>query len=143
MRAARIGRWLALLLLAAAAAAQFAQRPGMSYERENPPNLARLDVRRIRGKVVDRMHTAVPGVALGLYTETAPHKLLALGTSDTQGNFDFGKKIAAGNYRLIAKYPGLCTANIPLQVNPHGSGKKIILHMQYPGLGFCSFALLH
>lgn len=134
-------RLLLLIACAGMCLAQTARRPGMSYTLESPPN-PQLDVRQIRGEAVDPIPTAIPLVALGLYTDAAPHKLLALGSTDEQGKFDFGKKIAPGKYRLIAIYPGLCTANIPLAVTRHGSGKKIILHMTYPGLGACSYAML-
>lgn len=134
-------RFLFFLLLAGMCLAQTAHRPGMSYAVESPPN-PQLEVRRIRGEAVDPIQTAIPLVELGLYTGSAPHKLLALGSTDEQGKFDFGKQIAPGKYHLIAIYPGLCTANIPLLVDRHGTGKKIILHMTYPGLGACSYALL-
>ncbi|TAN22952.1 MAG: hypothetical protein EPN33_05495 [Acidobacteria bacterium] len=134
-------RLLLIILAAAACLAQTAQRPGMSYAVENPPN-PQLAVRQIRGEAVDPIHMGIPLVELGLYTGAAPHKLLAVGSTDENGKFDFGKKVAPGKYHLIALYPGLCTANIPLLVNRHGSGKKIILHMTYPGLGACSYASL-
>lgn len=134
-------RFLLLILFAGMCLAQTARRPGMSYAVENPPN-PQFEVRRIRGEAVDPIQMAIPLVELGLYTDATPHKLLALGSTDEHGKFDFGKQIAPGKYHLIAIYPGLCTANIPLEVNRYGSDKKIILHMTYPGLGACSYALL-
>lgn len=113
----------------------------MTYEIENPPNLL-LEVKRIRGLAVDPTATVIPGIALGLYTESEPHRLLAAATTDEKGKFDFGKSIPPGDYRLIAKYPGLCTANVPIQLSRKGSGKEIQLRMQSPALGGCSTASL-
>ncbi len=137
---------LLTLALGWGAAAQFAplpgQPPGLSYTRETPPNRARLAVPRIQGRALDHIGMAVPEVVLGLYSDPAPHQLLARAMTGPNGHFDFGKKIPPGNYRLIAMYPGTCTANIPLQVNPRAKHKKLQLRMEYPGLGVCSYALL-
>jgi|GEM_PF-4599617 len=133
-------RLLLLLFLSGLLYGQFAKRPGMSYAEETPPNRVRIVLRHLHGQARDRGDQAVPAVALGLYTEAAPHTLVALGQTDDGGNFDFGKKLAAGSYRLIAMYPGLCTANIPVEVNPRGPNQKIELRMEYPGLDVCSYA---
>jgi len=133
-------RLLLLLFLSGLALGQLAKRPGMSYTEETPPNRVRIVLKHLRGQARDRGDQPIPAVALGLYTEAAPHELIALGETDDGGNFDFGKKLAPGPYRLIAMYPGLCTANIPVEVNPRGPDKKLALRMEYPGLDVCSYA---
>ncbi|MGH9394850.1 MAG: hypothetical protein ACRD1E_11820 [Terriglobales bacterium] len=127
---------------AALATAQAPQRPGMSYTEESPPSRARLELRHLQGQARDRAGMAIPGVALGLYTDAAPHRLLALALADADGKFDFGKRLAPGDYRLIAQYPGLCTANIPVRVSPRAPGRKLALRMEFPGLDVCSYAQL-
>ncbi len=116
--------------------------PGLSYTRETPPNRVRLPLRRVRGQALDHIGMVVPNVVLGLYSDPAPHKLLARAMTGPGGHFDFGNHIPPGNYRLIAMYPGACTANIPLQVNPRAKNKRLRLRMEYPGMGMCSYALL-
>lgn len=123
-------------------APQLAQRPGLSYTRETPPNRARLTLPRVQGRALDHIGMVIPEVVLGLYSDPAPHKLLARAMSGPDGRFDFGKSIAAGSYRLIAMYPGTCTANIPLRVDRRAKRKKLQLQMEFPGLGVCSYALL-
>ncbi|MGH9483711.1 MAG: hypothetical protein ACRD1F_01530 [Terriglobales bacterium] len=135
-------RQLLLIVLAASAClAQSGRPPGMSYAVENPPQ-PQIEVRQIRGKAIDRMNMAIPLVQLGLYTAAGPHKLLAIAATGEHGKFDFGHELPPGKYRLIVRYPGLCTANIPVDLSRHGSGKKIALHMVFPGLGGCSYAVL-
>jgi hypothetical protein len=135
-----------MVALGLGAARQYApplgQRPGLSYTRETPPNRVRLPLPRVQGQALDHIGLVVPDVVLGLYSDPAPHRLLARAMSGPGGHFDFGKRIPPGNYRLIAMYPGTCTANIPLRVDPRAKHKKLQLRMEYPGLGVCSYALL-
>jgi hypothetical protein len=137
---------IAVMALAVAASAQYAslpnKAPGLSYTRENPPNRVRLALPRVQGQALDHIGMAVPGVVLGLYSDPAPHRLLARTVSDTSGRFDFGKAIPPGTYRLIAMYPGTCTANVPLRISRRARHKQLRLRMEYPGLGVCSYALL-
>ncbi|MGH9415219.1 MAG: carboxypeptidase-like regulatory domain-containing protein [Terriglobales bacterium] len=131
-------------LAAAATPAQYAApyHPKMAYAEQASPARARLPLPRIRGQITDRAGNAVPQVELGLYTDAAPHKLLALALSDDHGKFDFGGAIPSGNYRLIAMYPGLCTANVPLELNRNARRRSLALRMEYPGLDVCSHATL-
>lgn len=117
-----------------------AQAQGMRYEEESPPILERLPLRQLRGQARDRMGNAISGLLLGLYTDASPHQLLAATETDAHGNFDFGRRLPAGNYRLIAKYPGLCTANIPVAVTTQTRHSHLELRMEYPGLDVCSSA---
>ncbi len=119
------------------------QAMGMSYTREHPPNLRRLGLRRLQGQARDRMHNAIPGVQLGVASDPAPHRLLQAGVTDEHGKFNFGKAVPPGNYRLIAKYPGLCTANIPIAISPRARHNHLQLRMEYPGLDVCSYAEAH
>lgn len=143
-----MSRWLPVavaLALGLAAAGQLQvespqQALGMSYTRETPPNRVRLALRRLQGQAKDRMENVIPGVQLGVYTDAGPHRLLAASVTDEHGKFDFGKAVPPGDYRLIAKYPGLCTANIPVEINPRARHSHLELRMEYPGLDVCSYA---
>lgn len=131
-----------LIVLAAAVLAQTAPRPAMSYEAGGNRNQPSIAVRQVRGVVKDREGIAVPHVGLGLFTGTPDHRLVEMVLSGPDGQFDFGQHISEGRYRLVAKYPGLCTVNIPIVLNRRASGKKILLDMRYPGLDVCSYAQL-
>ena len=125
---------------------QTARRPAMSYEVESPPVAGapaqpQLRVRTIQGEVRDREGMAIPHVGLGLFTDTPDHRFLRIVVTGDNGSFDFGH-VAPGSYRLVAKYPGLCTANIPLSVDRNAPGRHILLRMEYPGLDVCSRARL-
>jgi len=138
------------LALAAALAAQVPQTlpqavtaaRALAYEEETPPNLSRLELRRAEGVARDRSSSPIPAVTIGLFSDDGGgHKLLAALTTGQDGKFDFGDKIPDGNYRLIAKYPGLCTANIPIAVRKHARHHhRLELRMEYPGLDVCSYA---
>lgn len=120
-----------------------AQRPApsaMSYEDETPPSPVRFELRRVAGVARDRAGMAIPRVGLGLFTDAAPHRLLALVVTGPNGKFDFGK-LPDGDYRLVAKYPGLCTANIPIALRRQARNRHHLeLRMEYPGLDVCSYA---
>ncbi|HEY7837136.1 MAG TPA: carboxypeptidase-like regulatory domain-containing protein [Terriglobales bacterium] len=128
-----------------AAAPRQAPRPFMSYEVEVPPVAgapaqAALEVSRIRGRAHDDVGNSIATVGLGLFTADANHQFITMVITDNQGKFDFGQAIPAGNYRLVAKYPGSCTANIPITVNRRAHHSTIDLTMEYPGLDLCSSA---
>lgn len=138
---------MTLGLMAAAAAPPPPQyvapyHPKMAYAEQSPPATVRLALPQVRGQVTDRVGNAVAQVELGLYTDPAPHKLVALALSDDNGKFDFGRSIPSGDYRLIAMYPGLCTANVPIELTPKARRRQLALRMAYPGLDVCSTATL-
>lgn len=133
---------LALPALAGAPAQLLAPSPkAMSYEEETPPNLVRFELRKVEGVARDRMGNVIPTVGLGLFTDASPHRLVAMVITDDKGKFDFSDRVPDGDYRLVAKYPGLCTANIPLAVRHKAPNRHHLdLRMEYPGLGVCSYA---
>ena len=131
--------------LAAAGQNPAPRKPPMSYEVEvapvaGAPAQAALEVSRIRGRVHDHAGNSIPTAGLGLFTADASHRFIAMVITDNKGTFDFGKAIPAGSYRLVAKYPGSCTANIPITVSRRAHHSKIDLTMEYPGLDLCSSA---
>lgn len=121
---------------------------GMSYEIEvapvaGAPEQPALEISRIRGRARDPGGNAIEDVGLGLFTADASHRFITMVVSDADGNFDFGKSVPAGQYRLVAKYPGSCTANIPITLNRRARHSHIDLTMAYPGLEVCSSARAH
>lgn len=138
-------RWLLLFALAAPLAAQFpltpAQATRLTYTEMSPPMSERFLLRQARGVVEGREGAPIARVQLGIYTEAAPHRLLAATVTDDQGRFKFELKLPSGDYRLIALYPGLCSANVPLRLDPHaGNRHHLVLTLEYPGLDLCARA---
>ena len=131
--------WISILFLAALAAAQSPLHLGLAYAPE-PPAALRLQLRRVRGQVQDREQLPVEGAALGLFQETGSHEMLAIVVSGNKGKFDFGAKVPPGDYQLVAQYPGLCTANIPITLTPAARHDQIVFTMTVPSLGPCSSA---
>lgn len=128
-----------------AAAARAMTRGGMSYEVEvapvaGAPEQQAIEVSRIRGRARDPGGSAIEDVGLGLFTADASHRFITMVVTDADGNFDFGKSVPAGEYRLVIKYPGSCTANVPLTLSRRARHSHIEVTMRFPGLGLCSSA---
>ena len=132
---------ISLSLLGLLAVAQAPIHLGLAYAPEPAP-VIRLSLRRVRGLLRDHENLAIPGVALGLFPETAGHAMLAISVSDAHGKFDFGGQVPAGDYQLVAQYPGLCTAHVPVTVSPGAKNRQLVFEMTFPGLGACSSAHL-
>lgn len=113
----------------------------LAYTEMTPPMTGRLLLRQARGVVRGREGAAIPQVRLGLFTDAAPHRLVAATITDSRGNFDFSHAVPDGDYRLVAMYPGLCTANIPLRLERRaGNRHHLELVLEYPGLDLCARA---
>lgn len=128
-----------------AAAARAMTRGGMSYEVEvapvaGAPEQQAIDVSRLRGGARDPGGSAIEDVGLGLFTAGASHRFITMVVTDADGNFDFGKAVPAGEYRLVIKYPGSCTANVPITLSRRARHSHIEVTMRFPGLGLCSSA---
>lgn len=138
-------RWLLILALAAPLSAQFALTPAqatrLTYTEMSPPMSERFLLRQAHGVVQGREGAPIARVQLGLYTEAAPHRLLAATVTDDKGRFKLELKLPPGDYRLVAMYPGLCTANVPLRLDPRaGNRHHLVLTLEYPGLDLCARA---
>ena len=71
-----------------------------------------------------------------LFTET-DHQLVASVTADSRGRFEF-IHVKPGRYRLVARYDGFCTGNIPIEVvKPHRRG-EIVIYFRSRGIDYCS-----
>jgi hypothetical protein len=87
------------------------------YVNRNQIDYGPLRLPHIKGKgVVNRdskfAGQPVGGACLSLFTENT-HKWIETQIADSEGKFIFGS-IKPGRYRLIARGPSLCPANIPL-----------------------------
>lgn len=111
----------------------------MSYESHNQIDPRPLRLKTIRGVAIDEQGAAIWNVCLGLFAEK-DHKLIVSSRAGEDGRFAL-KDIPPGEYRLVAKSPGFCTANVPLRVGTPSSGSKteLVLHMNVTGIDKCSY----
>jgi hypothetical protein len=139
----RIGLGAALLAgLGTATKLIDAQQPNepMTYESRNQIDPNPLKVRKVFGVAKGDNGSAIQAMSVGLFTENN-HLLVAQTMTDENGEFTFAH-VAAGRYRLVAKHPAFCTANVPLIIQSPGMGRSsraLALHMKVGGIDACSF----
>ena len=94
-----------------------------------------LALRRLRGEAIDPSGVPVPGVCVGLFTESA-HTLVTATVTLTTGEFAL-KNAPTGDYRLVAMYPAFGTANARVRLG-RGSA-RVILRMRPIGIDTTSY----
>jgi hypothetical protein len=108
------------------------------YENHNQVDYAALVLQTVVGKVHDEQQVPIPKAAFALFTEKT-HQLVSFTESASDGSFAFGH-VAPGLYRLVVKYEGFCSANIPISVTRHArSGGRLDVHMKPASLDSCSY----
>jgi hypothetical protein len=109
-----------------------------TYQNHNVVDYGPLVFRSLSGRAIDPNSAGIAG-CIGLFSEDG-HRLVAATNTDQGGHFAF-PAIAPGRYRLVARCDGLCIANVPVRVVrwPHGSHRKLVLHMQPGAVDGCSF----
>ena len=85
----------------------------MAYENRNQIDYE-LVVRRIGGRVTDAQGVPVPGVDIGVFTESE-HNLVSQSATDSDGHFKI-EQLPRGEYRFVARYYPLCSANAQIKV---------------------------
>ena len=111
----------------------------MTYESRNQVDPKPLKLAAINGLAIDEGGSSIHKACIGLFSETE-HRLIASAETSEDGKFLFDK-IPHGRYRLVAKHPLLCTANVPLVIGsrPFRSKKQLVLHMKVSGIDTCSY----
>jgi Carboxypeptidase regulatory-like domain len=109
-----------------------------SYEDHNQVDPKPLRMNFAAGFARDKQGFPIPHVRIFVFTEK-DHRLIASAESDQQGMFRFNR-LEPGTYRMVAKYDGLCPANVPIRISaltlPH---HEIILNMRVRGIDDCSY----
>ena len=126
---------LAALLANALSCAAGVSCDGMPYRDDNQID-TKLRLRRIEGIALVTQGVAVPGVCVGLFTESS-HKLIAAVRTDGDGHFQMSK-IAKGEYRLIAEIDPFGSANARVRIGFRGSS-LIRLRVRPRGLDTTSY----
>src|SRR4051794_31172797 len=75
----------------------------MAYENRNQIDYGPLPLSHLRGKAVDLSGVPLPGVCVGVFTES-DHSLIASTATSAKGEFTL-KNPPRGDYRLVARYP--------------------------------------
>ena len=101
----------------------------MEYRNQNQVELRSIELSRIEGVVQDEQCCPIPGVCIGVFSET-DRRLVASTASDENGLFRIGP-VPGGDYRLVATYPEFCAANTGIQLAPDSrSRNKLLLNMR-------------
>jgi len=122
----------------------------MVYENWNRVDYGPIKVSHIHGQAIldyDGMHPGSPvaHACLSLFSEKG-HKWVIAILADDEGKFSLGS-VSPGRYRLVARSPGLCSANVPIILiesmnkNPKESG-RLLIHFTYKGHEGRSFGSL-
>jgi len=142
---------IAPLLLAINVSCPAQQRDGTiqcstEYEDSNQIDYGPLKISAVRGttliQIGNKQQPDVPGACFVLFTEK-DHKVIANVRSSKDGRFEF-QGITPGQYRLVARADGLCTANVSLEVVKSSQKQKteLLIHFIAVSLDTCSFAEL-
>lgn len=120
-----------------------------AYENLNQIDYGPLRVSEVTGRSVIQIETKivqndVRDACLVLFTEK-DHRVVASIRTAPDGRFIM-KSIAPGRYRLVARIPGFCVANIPLEVvrpnHPSVHPTEILIRFLPRGLDACSYGEL-
>jgi hypothetical protein len=109
------------------------------YTNENQSDPAPLKLNAVAGRVRGLGGDAMSRASVSLFTEDG-HAFIATVVSDKDGKFRFDK-VDKGLYRIVARVDGLCTANIPIKVEPSLLHRKLEITMQPKGLDTCSYGM--
>jgi hypothetical protein len=97
-----------------------------------------LKLSGVEGQVRGLGGDAMPRASVSLFTEDG-HTLVATAMTDKDGKFHFGK-VDKGFYRVVARVPGLCPANVPVKVESSILAKhKMQITMVAKDIDTCSY----
>lgn len=113
------------------------------YENRNQVDPTAISLQDVSGIAMDKDGVVVSGVCVAVFTEK-DHLLASTIATDQGGKFRVDK-LPKGDYRLVVKYAGFCTANIPIKFNPQASqktkqSKQLVVQLRLSGYDECSFA---
>jgi len=107
----------------------------MAYENRNQVDYGPLALSRLAGQAVDPSGVPVPGVYIGLFTESE-HRLVMATATRANGKFTL-KTPPKGDYRLVAHYPAFGAANARVRVGP--GAMSVIFRMRPSGVDTTSY----
>src|ERR1051326_7188322 len=113
-----------------------AASPEFAYENHNQIDYGPLRIAKLRGIAKDSQGLPVPDVLVLLFSEKE-HKLIAQSKTDSKGAFGL-ESVHSGRYRLVLKYAGFCSANVPVDLKLRSRRKKgLVVQMRPAGIDEC------
>lgn len=114
----------------------------VTYENRNQADPTAIKLGEVSGIAVDKDGVVIPDVCIAIFTEES-RLLVSTTTTDRDGKFKIDR-LLKGDYRLVAKYAGFCTANISFKLNPRPlqkakRSKQLVVQLRLKGLDECSF----
>ena len=110
----------------------------MSYDNRNQIDYGPLKLRSLQGKAVDPDGVPVPGVCVGLFTES-DHRLIVATATLANGEFQM-KDAPTGYYRLVAECPPFGAANARVRLGRGAA--SVVLKMRPVGVDTTSYVAL-
>jgi hypothetical protein len=115
--------------------------PDLSYENHNPTDYGPLRVSKIYGISVDPQDVPIRRALVLLFRES-DRKLAAHSRTDPEGIFRLNN-VRSGKYRLVVKYEGFCSANVPIEYRTGRRARgELVVHMRPRGMDQCSYGAL-
>ena len=112
----------------------------MGYRHENQIDSRPIELREVKGKVLDPSGTVMPKVCVGIFTEPE-HKLVRYGQTDETGTFKLSiTGLPEGEYRFVGQLPGFCPGNVRIRNRSHSHQRRtLVVHMVVRGIDSCSY----
>jgi hypothetical protein len=112
----------------------------MVYGHQNQIDRSPIELRQIKGKVLDPSGTVLPQVCVGIFTEPE-HKLVRYAQTDQTGLFALDTTgLPDGEYRFVGQSPGFCPANARIWSKSRShQTKTLVVHMNVRGIDTCSY----
>lgn len=108
-----------------------------TYENHNQVDYGPLKVSVIVGVAIDMAEGPVPHARVLVFTDRR-HALIAHTKTDADGKFGL-PQVGNGNYRLVVKSYGFCSANVPIIVQTDLKAKRLVIHMKMGEVDACSY----
>jgi hypothetical protein len=112
----------------------------MAYGHENQIDPRPIELRQVKGKVLDPSGTAMPQVCVGIFTEPE-HKLIRYAQTDETGLFAMNMTgLPDGEYRFVGQVPHSCPANALIRSKSRSHHKTtLVVHTNVRGIDSCSY----
>jgi hypothetical protein len=112
----------------------------MAYGHENQIDPCPIELRQVKGKILDPNGTVMPRVCVGIFTQPE-HKLVRYAETDETRLFALDMTgLPKGEYRFVGQAPYFCPANVLIRYKSRSHHKTaVVVHMNVRGIDTCSY----
>jgi hypothetical protein len=112
----------------------------MVYGHENQIDPSPIELRQVKGTVLDPSGAVMPQICVGIFTEPE-HKLIRYAQTDETGLFALDVTgLPDGEYRFVGQVPYFCPANALIRSKSRSHKKTTLtVHMNVRGIDSCSY----